>query len=207
MGRELLEPGATEEFYFQWHITERCNRICKHCYQNGRPTDELSIDKLLKIAGKIDEASASWGRMGTVSLTGGEPYLRRTELYELANYLDQLDHIGYFDILTNGSFLDKREATDLARLKKLRRVQMSLEGATRETNDYIRGLGSFDSTLAAIRDLRSLGIEVSVMMTLTRKNMGEVPDLMELLGRENVSALALERLIPRAMAFQWQIRY
>lgn len=145
------------------------------------------MDNLLKIAGKIDEASASWGRMGTVSLTGGEPYLRRTELYELADCLDRLDHIGYFDILTNGSLLDKRDATNLARLKKLRRVQMSLEGATRETNDYIRRLGSFESTLAAIRNLRSLGIEVSVMMTLTRKNVGEVPGFMELLGRENVS--------------------
>jgi len=196
MRKGPMEPDVYEEFYFQWHITERCNRSCKHCYQNGHPARELDLKSLLNIAAKMNEASAMWGRMGTVSLTGGEPYIRKAELYELAACLDRFDHIGYYDILTNGSLIDEREGADLAGLGKLRRVQVSLEGAKRETNDDVRGPGSFDSTVAAIRHLRASGIEVSVMMTLTRKNMNEVPGLVELLAREGVSALALERLIP-----------
>lgn len=191
-----MEPGAHEEFYFQWHTTERCNRSCTHCYQTAHPTAELPLDELLKIAGKMDEAAAKWGRVGTVSITGGEPYIRKTELYELCAYFDQSDHVGYYDILTNGSLIDQREATTLAGLKKLRRVQVSLEGGSKETNDSIRGNGSFEATMWAIRNLRASGIGVSVMMTLTRKNMDEVSSLVELLGREDVTALSLERLIP-----------
>jgi MoaA/NifB/PqqE/SkfB family radical SAM enzyme len=90
MGKEPVELSAYEEFYFQWHITERCNRSCTHCYQNGRPAAELPLDKLLEIAGKMDEASAKWGRMGTISLTGGEPFIRGTELYGLAACFDPI---------------------------------------------------------------------------------------------------------------------
>src|SRR5208337_4652188 len=125
MRKEPMEPDVREEFYFQWHITERCNRSCRHCYQNGHPARELDLKSLLDIAAKMDEASARWGRMGTVSLTGGEPYIRKTELYELAAGLDGFDRIGYYDILTNGSLIDEREAANLAGLKKLRRVQVS----------------------------------------------------------------------------------
>lgn len=196
VAKGTTEPDAYEEFYFQWHITERCNRACKHCYQNDRPAAELPLDKLLEIAGKMDEAAAKWGRLGTVSITGGEPYTRKTELHELSRYFDHSEHIEYYDILTNGSLVDEWEAGALAGLKKLRRVQVSLEGASKETNDSIRGNGSFDSTLSAIRNLRASGTEVSVMMTLTRKNMDEVSSLVSLLGREDVSALSLERLIP-----------
>lgn len=192
----MQELGLQDEFYFQWHITERCNRACKHCYQGDHVSKELSFERLDEIASRMDEAAAKWGRIGTVSLTGGEPYIRKAELYDLAASLDRLDHIGYYDILTNGSLIDEREVARLVGLKKLRRVQVSLEGACRETNDSVRGEGSFDNTLSAIRHLRASGIEVSVMTTLTRNNMHEVTDLTVLLGQEGVSALALERLIP-----------
>ena len=202
----MTELNVENEFYFQWHITERCNRTCKHCYQDGHLAVELPLDGLLEIAGKMDEAVEKWGRVGTVSLTGGEPYLRKDDLRGLAECLDGLVHIAYYDILTNGSLIDEEEARGLAGLKKLRRVQVSLEGATKGTNDEVRGAGSFDSTLKAIRVLRSAGVDVTVMMTLTRKNKTEVPALVQLLGREDVAALALERLIPegsgQAMADQ-----
>ena len=38
-----LELNATDEFYFQWHITERCNKHCSYCYQNGHPSRDLPL--------------------------------------------------------------------------------------------------------------------------------------------------------------------
>jgi MoaA/NifB/PqqE/SkfB family radical SAM enzyme len=46
-----------EEFYFQWHLTERCNRACKHCYQNGI-SPELPLSTLLEVLDKIEELSS-----------------------------------------------------------------------------------------------------------------------------------------------------
>ena len=188
--------SAEEEFYFQWHITERCNRACKHCYQDGQGTPELEIADLLTIIDRIEQAVQKWGKKGTLSLTGGEPFVRRNDLHALMNRIDASACLTYYDILTNGSLISEAEAQALAQHQRLRRVQLSLEGATAKINDAIRGQGSFESTISAIRRLRDAGIAVSVMTTISRLNKGEIPALIDMVGQEGVATLALERLIP-----------
>jgi len=192
----MQELTIDEEFYFQWHLTERCNRACRHCYQDGSPTSELGLNDLLTIVDLMEGAVNKWETTGTLSLTGGEPFLRKDDLHALMDRIDRSDVLAYYDILTNGSLITRDEALALARHPKLRRVQVSLEGATAKTNDDVRGAGSFEATLNAIRRLRDAGIDVSVMSTISRLNHQEVPDLIELAGREGVATLALERLIP-----------
>jgi radical SAM protein with 4Fe4S-binding SPASM domain len=196
MYKHVRDLAIDEEFYFQWHITERCNWKCKHCYQTGKPTPELPLQDLLKIASIMEEATTKWGKIASLSLTGGEPFLRHDELYTLADFFDHSDRFDYYDILTNGSFITETEASYLASRPKLRRVQVSLEGASAMSNDDIRGKGTFKKTLQAIRILRSKDIEISVMMTLTRKNKDEIEPLIRLLGNEGVAALSLERFVP-----------
>ena len=196
MKQSIHEPGLGDEFYFQWHLTERCNRACRHCYQDGKPAPELELDDLFRIVDLMEEAVRKWEKQGTLSLTGGEPFLRRDDLYALMDRIDRSDLLAYYDILTNGSLITEDEAQRLAEHHKLRRVQVSLEGATAETNDAIRGPGSFESTLNAIRLLCKAGIDVSVMSTISRLNYREIPELIELTGHEKVTTLALERLIP-----------
>jgi len=192
----LSEPEIKDEFYFQWHITERCNWSCKHCYQNGNSSDDLPLAELLKIFDKIEDAVNKWGKHGTVSLTGGEPFVRKEDLYALMSRLDKSDSFLYYDILTNGSFISENEAQSLSSYGKLRRVQVSLEGASARTNDEIRGNGSFDSVIKAIESLRSSNVDVSVMMSITRKNKDEILPLIDVLGKMDVQALAIERFIP-----------
>jgi len=144
----------------------------------------------------MEGAVNKWETKGTLSLTGGEPFLRKDDLHALMDRIDRSDALAYCDILTNGSLITRDEALALARHPKLRRVQVSLEGATAKTNDDVRGTGSFEATLNAIRRLRDAGIDVSVMSTISRLNHQEVPDLIELAGREGVATLAFERLIP-----------
>ena len=144
----------------------------------------------------MEEAVRKWEKQGTLSLTGGEPFLRRDDLYALIDRIDRSDLLNYYDILTNGSLITEEEAKKLARQPKLRRVQVSLEGATAETNDAVRGTGSFDSTIKAIRHMSKAGIDVSIMTTISRLNCTEIPEVIKLAGDEGVVTLALERLIP-----------
>jgi len=169
---------------------------CAHCYQDDEPTDELSLNDLLKIVGQVERAVVKWEKMGTIALTGGEPFIRHDELYSLMARIDDSDSISYYDILTNGSFISDKEADHLSTCKKLRRVQLSLEGATADCNDAIRGVGSFDATISAIRHLREHLIDVSVMTTVTRRNKDDLPAIVDLLSKENVQAMAIERFIP-----------
>lgn len=195
MVNNLEELNALDEFYFQWHITERCNWSCRHCYQDGHPSKELPIEKLIDVFHVMEDAVHKWGKRGSVSLTGGEPFLRKEELYQLMSLLDGSDCFAYYDILSNGSLISESEVERLVTHPKLRRVQVSLEGAKAETNDEVRGPGSYRSVLNAIENLRKSNVDVSVMMTITRRNMDEIPALVEILGQKGVHALALERFI------------
>jgi len=191
-----MELNVHDEFYFQWHITERCNKHCSHCYQNDVPASELSLDDLGRVLDRMDEALVKWGLHGSLSLTGGEPFLRKLELFALMNRIDQTNSFAYYDILTNGSLISDDIAVALEKYKKLRRVQVSLEGSKPEINDAIRGEGSCNETLKAIRIMKRHGLVVGVMTTLSRANYKDIFSLVQLLESEGVDDFALERLIP-----------
>jgi len=196
MKKVISYPKFGDEFYFQWHLTEKCNLKCRHCYQSKDTVSELPLKDLLVIIGKMEEALTKWGKQGTLSFTGGEPFLRRDDLHALMDRLDSSECLAYYDILSNGSFITEREAKSLSSHPSLRRVQVSLEGASAERNDEIRGRGSFEGTIQAIRNLMAEHIDVSVMMTITRKNQDQVYPMIDLLKHEGVRTIALERLIP-----------
>jgi len=190
------ELSAVDEFYFQWHITERCNKNCRHCYQNGHPSDDLPLSDLYTILDRMDEALAKWDLKGSLSLTGGEPCVRYSDLHNLMDRIDQIDNFVYYDILTNGSLLTDDIIRSLKKQRKLRRIQVSLEGSTPEINDAIRGDGSYRETLDAIREMKRRGLTVSVMTTISRFNYQDIPALIEVLNDEVVDTFAMDRLIP-----------
>ena len=54
--RCFVKPSADADRQYQprsmllqWHVTERCNLRCSHCYQEDVPTDEMPFDELLDI--------------------------------------------------------------------------------------------------------------------------------------------------------------
>jgi radical SAM protein with 4Fe4S-binding SPASM domain len=191
------ELCAGDEFYFQWHITEKCNLRCKHCYHDQYTSkNELEIDELISIADKIDATLTKWNKIGTVSITGGEPFIVKDKLFPLLKHLNEIESILHFDILTNGSFIDENILSKLKAFKKLRRVQVSLEAGNQKLNDQIRGNGSFKKTLSAIRLLKLNGFQVAVMMTISHMNKKEVEPLIELLKKEGVDTFSAERFIP-----------
>lgn len=77
------EVSNGDEFYFQWHITERCNKRCAHCYQDEYPATDLPLTDLEVVLDRMDEALVKWGLRGSLSLTGGEPFVRQPELFAL----------------------------------------------------------------------------------------------------------------------------
>lgn len=190
-----MHPG--DEFYFQWHITEKCNLRCSHCYHESyESADELTSAELEEALRAMEKALRAWGRIGSFSLTGGEPFMRRVELYRLMGLLDASDSAGYYDILTNGSLLEPEDVARLRSAEKLRRVQVSLESHNAESNDRIRGRGSFARTVACIDSLKDAGLQVAVMMTITKANKDSIPAMIDFLAQHRVDTFAVERFIP-----------
>ena len=68
----------SKDFYFQWHITNKCNLRCSHCYQESYADQaDLPLEELKKIADKIFSTMAKWQKKGDISITGGEPFLKK----------------------------------------------------------------------------------------------------------------------------------
>ena len=194
---EYDEAPVDREFYFQWHITERCNRRCRHCYHSSYDSiGELSDELLLSVVDRLTDTLKAWDRRGAIGLTGGEPWLRRSIVIRILERLQVSDQMDRVDLMTNGTLLTENDCTALARHTLVRRVQVSLEGATAECHDAIRGAGSFDETLEAIKRMKQSGLTVAAMMTVSRQNMSEIVALLELLRESGVDVFSMDRFIP-----------
>ena len=184
-----------KEFYIQWHIASRCNLRCSHCYQDGfSGEDELGWPDLKRISDNVLEAMKKENRRLTVALTGGEPFLKK-ELWDLIDYLSNSKYVLNISIITNGTVIDK----NISRVRQyplLEEIYVSLDGIKPETNDNIRGKGTFGKTLDNIKILKSHGLAVFIMFTLLENNIKEAEGLSEFCRSLSVDGYILERFIP-----------
>lgn len=185
-----------KQFYFQWHITDKCNLRCSHCYQNGYTNEsDLSLEDLKGISNKLFQTLSKWDKKGDISVTGGEPFIRK-DIFSFLEYLNSSKNVARLDVLSNGTLITHEIAKKLKEFPKLKFVQISLDGASGKTHDSIRGNGAFNKALRGIRTLNYHGIETKVMFTLQRSNMEEVRSLFDLAIKENISGITFERLVP-----------
>lgn len=191
----IHELNYSKEFYFQWHVTSECNLRCSHCYHENYDTTALSVDDLNKIATRICNAVKVWNKQGSISITGGEPLLRKEEIFQVMGLFENEPSIEYFDLLTNGTLVDSEIVEKLMIFRKLRRIQVSLEGLE-DVNDEIRGSGSFKLITSKLSELNSAGLVTSVMMTVGKHNLHQVIPLAEALSPMGVEAFIVDRFIP-----------
>lgn len=179
----------------QWHLTDRCNFRCKHCYAETYENEELHLDALKRVFDEYIALLKKTGAQGRLNLTGGEPLLRQ-DLLDFLEYISQYKkYFKHCTLLTNGSLLTKNF---LQALKKrapiVSGIQISIEGPE-EINDEIRGKGSFEKILAAVSLVKQNEIPVHLAATISRMNYPQVLELVDLLLIYDVR-MTLRRFVP-----------
>ncbi len=192
------------DFLIQWHLTERCNLRCRHCYQEGGQVLELTREQVFAVIDEIDQMLQAWREnyeiefQPSFNVTGGEPFLRA----DLFAILERMAGIGFeIYVLSNGTLITPERARLLSELK-VNGVQVSLEGPA-EIHEAIRGPGSFAASLAGIRTLIDAGVQVSLNATLSRVNAGHFQDLVALARTLGVPRLGFSRLVPSGQGRLW----
>ena len=186
-----------QSFHLQWHITERCNLSCKHCYFDKKfLKNELSLVQLLKIFKSYLTLIKKWKLprdASRISITGGEPMVRK-DFFEFLEECYKNKELTRYGILINGLLLDREK---VARLKDLKidYAQVSLEGMEK-ANDEIRGQGTFKKIIEAVRLLVKNKIKTSISATINKRNLKDVPQLINLAENLKVNALGLRRFVP-----------
>jgi len=178
---------------FYYETTLACDLVCKHCRasaQEGRHPDELTHEQSKAL---IDQV-ASFPRKPMMVFTGGDP-LKRPDLFDLIRYaIGQGVQVA---LTPSATPLATREAFEKAREAGVRRLGVSLDGATAEVHDAFRGFeGSFERTLEMLANARDLEMAVQINTTVTRRNVHQLDEIAELLTSQGIAMWAAFFLIP-----------
>lgn len=127
-----------------------CNLTCHHCFISCGPENrsfELmpKEDVLLAL-----EESKDYG-VKEYYFTGGEPFIHP----DMAEILEAALAIGPATVLTNGTLLKPAVVERLARAEQASlyslELRVSIDGYSPETNDPIRGDGTFERAMSGVR--------------------------------------------------------
>ncbi len=133
-----------------------CNLTCHHCFISCSPHNHsFGLLSLETVRRALDE-SVGLG-VKEYYFTGGEPFLNR----DMTDILELTLRYGPATVLTNGTvFKDEwlRRLVDAEAASPYSlEFRVSIDGFTAETNDPVRGVGSFERALRGVRQLTAHG--------------------------------------------------
>lgn len=176
------------KFYPQfavWELTNRCNARCIHCGSESGDSrqNELTEAEALQLCEELKHLGCE-----RVGIIGGEfflsPYWESVlkKLYELRIRAS---------LLTNGLLLTDKNIAKLQDLK-VRGISVSIDGMG-ETHDYLRGVpGLYEKAITAIQKVKAAGFSVGINTAISRPNMHQLPELLELLTQLGVNTWQLQ---------------
>lgn len=140
--RMFLNRGMPS--YLIFFITPHCNSKCKTCFY-WRNIEAAKKREVLTL-GEIDKITKGMGYLEHVTLSGGEPFLRK-DIVEICQIFAKNNDVRYISIPTNGlqpEFSEKKVREILSKCPhSFLKLTLSLDGIGKK-HDYIRGVeGNF----------------------------------------------------------------
>ncbi len=176
--RLFIKRGLPVNLIF--FVTSRCNLLCKHCFywdELNKKSGELTFEE-------IERISLSLPNLLSVSLTGGEPYLR-PDLPDIAAAFERNSRVRNIQIPSNGLLVDKTLARAEQLLKKVKTARVStgvsLDGPEDIHNRIRDNPRSFAKALETLAGLRALkpsypNLSVGVALTVSSANQDRLDE-------------------------------
>ncbi len=186
---EHFQSGLDAPICLTWELTYACNLSCVHCLSSSGRRDprELSTAECQAVIDELERMQVFY-----VNIGGGEPTVR-PDFWALVDYATA-HHVGV-KFSTNGVRVTPDAARRLAASDYVD-VQISLDGATAEVNDAVRGPGSYATALRAMGHLADAGFRgFKISVVVTRHNVEQLDDFRALADRYGAQ-LRITRLRP-----------
>ncbi|MGW3963608.1 mycofactocin radical SAM maturase [Amycolatopsis sp. NPDC005003] len=184
-----FQSGLDAPICLTWELTYACNLSCVHCLSSSGRRDprELSTAECKALIDEFERMQVFY-----VNIGGGEPTVR-SDFWELVDYATE-HHVGV-KFSTNGIKITPEVARRLAASDYVD-VQISLDGATAEVNDHVRGPGSYATAIRAMQHLADAGFEnFKISVVVTRHNVGQLDEFKAIADRYRAQ-LRITRLRP-----------
>ncbi len=176
-----------------FHILTGCNLRCRHCYINPGQHGENRVP--IAVIERWLAAFSEKAGVANVIFLGGEPTLHP----HLPAAVKRAKALGYQSVTidTNGYLF--HDILEKVTPLEVDFFSFSIDGATRETNDTIRGEGVYDVCLANIEKTRRRGFQVSVIYTVSAANIHELGQMAPLLA-----SLGIDRFFIQVIGIRGQ---
>jgi MoaA/NifB/PqqE/SkfB family radical SAM enzyme len=177
-----FKPGERNVFL---HILTACNLSCSHCYINPEQhgTETLPLKRIEEWLELFAEA----GKKANVIFLGGEPTMHP----DLPGAIRKAKELGYFVTVDSNGYLFH----DLLRRTSpefLDYLSFSLDGPESAVNDPIRGEGVFDICTDNIKKAVQAGYNVSVIYTVSSRNIDHLERMVPLLNNLGVKKFFIQ---------------
>ena len=184
--QKLLAP-----FMVVWNFTNMCNLRCKHCYQNAsKPlSNELTLKEKLKLIDELDKVGVP-----SIALSGGEPTIHP----DFLPVVKAASSKGmYVAVATNGWRFADMDFLKKVKDSGLRYVEVSIDSANPRKHDEFRGVeGSWKRAVKALENAVKLNMSAAMAVTLTRHNITEIDDILDLAEDIGVKRVVFFNFIP-----------
>lgn len=166
-----------------WFITGKCNLRCSHCFYYSQlcsNAGELSLEEISKTISNLSP-------LLSVSLTGGEPFLR-SDLTEIVKLFYKRNLTKNILLFSNGFDSDNILATTGKILSNCSNINIflgvSIDGYEEEHDRYRNKKGSYQNAINTITRLKNLkndfsNLNVGVVITFHRGNQNIIKGLIE----------------------------
>lgn len=175
-----------------WEFTSACNLGCLHCRASATATpaeNEMSLDEARRFIDNVVLFAKP-----VIILSGGEPMLRFEDVCELSRYSTGK---GLRVVLASNGTLLSPDRVRMLMVSGVQRVSISLDGANVASHDSFRGLkGAFVSALTGIGALKEIGLPFQINTTITKRNLNEIQEIVNLAVMSGASALHIFLLVP-----------
>ncbi len=157
-----------------YDITYGCNLRCKHCFSNSgnNNAQELTLDEKNMLIRQMKELGTS-----RISIAGGEPFFCK----DFFPFIEECRKSNIeVSVSTNGLCLNEEIVKKLNSLE-LKTITVSVDGGCEESNDAVRGKGSFKKVINGLNVLKNFcSLNYCIKMTIMRTNMGDIEKIIKL---------------------------
>ena len=167
---DQMRAGLDAPICLTWELTYACNLSCIHCLSSSGRRDprELTTEECISVVDQLRDLQVFY-----VNIGGGEPMLRR-DFFEIIEYATT--HQVGVKFSTNGTYIDADAARRLAAMDYLD-IQISLDGASADVNDAVRGTGSYEAARRAMDHLADADFgPFKISLVVTRQNVDQLDD-------------------------------
>lgn len=174
-----------------WETTTACNLKCIHCRASAadyRSPEDLTFEESTRL---LDQIACFANPV--IVLSGGEPLVRE-DIFDIAAYGTML---GLRMVLaTNGTLVTPNVATRMVDAG-IQRISVSIDGPNASSHDHFRRVtGAFDEALAGIENAKNAGLPFQINTTITKQNIDDIPEILNLAVDMGAVALHIFLLVP-----------